>query len=44
MSALGTTQCGHLGCMRRRHVSAEGRIVYAFCLQHTLERLRWFAA
>lgn len=38
-TALGTLLCGRLGCSRRRHVSGEGRVVYKFCLAHTLERL-----
>lgn len=44
MTALGTLICGALGCSRRRHVSGEGRIRYAFCLEHTLAYLRAFAA
>ncbi len=31
---LGTTQCAHLGCMRKRLTSANGRVVYAFCAEH----------
>lgn len=44
MTALGTIFCIQLGCTRRRHVSAEGRVRYAHCLAHALEHMRAFAA
>lgn len=44
MNALGTRFCAALGCRRERQRSADGRVVYAFCWEHTRERLRAFAA
>lgn len=32
-------RCVVLGCLRRRHQSASGRVVYARCAMHTAEAL-----